>query len=169
MSQIPTKPGTSKARRWLGCLVVVFLVLLCPCGSFLYFGKQQWEFRRAGEPFRALGAEVRAYGDGMHGGGGGRVVTRRMEGANRDLSEALLLHGESSVEARAARLGVEIQRTGEAPNAINIDRATFEQPKQYAVGIDYVIVNGQVVIEKGSHNGARAGRRLRGRGLSEAK
>jgi N-acyl-D-amino-acid deacylase len=49
------------------------------------------------------------------------------------------------------------------------DRATFEQPKQYAVGIDYVIVNGQVVIEKGSHNGARAGRMLRGRGLSEAK
>lgn len=69
----------------------------------------------------------RAYGDGMHGGGGGRVVTRRMEGANRDLSEALLLHGESSVEARAARLGVEIQRTGEAPNAINIDRATFDE------------------------------------------
>ncbi len=49
------------------------------------------------------------------------------------------------------------------------DRATFEQPKQYAAGIDYVIVNGQVVIEKGSHNGARAGRILRGRGLSEAK
>jgi N-acyl-D-amino-acid deacylase len=44
------------------------------------------------------------------------------------------------------------------------DRATFEQPKQYAVGIDYVIVNGQVVIESGSHNGARAGRILRGRG-----
>jgi N-acyl-D-amino-acid deacylase len=43
------------------------------------------------------------------------------------------------------------------------DRATFEQPKQYAVGIDYVIVNGQVVIEKGSHNGARSGRALRSR------
>jgi N-acyl-D-aspartate/D-glutamate deacylase len=43
------------------------------------------------------------------------------------------------------------------------DRATFEQPKQYAVGIDYVIVNGQVVIEKGSHTGARSGRVLRAR------
>ncbi len=41
------------------------------------------------------------------------------------------------------------------------DRATFEQPKQYAVGFDYVIVNGQVVIEKGSHNGTRSGRPLR--------
>ena len=44
------------------------------------------------------------------------------------------------------------------------DRATFEQPKQYAAGIDYVIVNGQVVIEKGSHNGAKPGRMLRARG-----
>jgi N-acyl-D-amino-acid deacylase len=41
------------------------------------------------------------------------------------------------------------------------DRATFEQPKQYATGIDYVIVNGRVVIEKGSHNGAKPGRILR--------
>src|SRR5262245_21299674 len=41
------------------------------------------------------------------------------------------------------------------------DRATFEQPKQFAAGIDYVIVNGQVVIEKGSHNGAKPGKILR--------
>jgi N-acyl-D-amino-acid deacylase len=44
------------------------------------------------------------------------------------------------------------------------DRATFEQPKQYAAGIDYVIVNGQVVIEKGSHSGAKSGKVLRARG-----
>jgi N-acyl-D-amino-acid deacylase len=43
------------------------------------------------------------------------------------------------------------------------DRATFEQPKQYAAGFDYVIVNGQVVIEKGSHSGAKSGRVLRAR------
>jgi N-acyl-D-amino-acid deacylase len=41
------------------------------------------------------------------------------------------------------------------------DRATFERPKQYAAGFDYVIVNGHVVIEKGSHNGAKSGRVLR--------
>ncbi|WP_431287229.1 hypothetical protein [Roseateles chitinivorans] len=58
--------------------------------------------------------------------GEGQVVTRRLEGANRDLAGALLRHGESSVEARAARLGVEMQRTGDPPNAINIDRATFD-------------------------------------------
>jgi len=49
------------------------------------------------------------------------------------------------------------------------DRATFEQPKQYAIGIDYVIVNGQVVIEKGSHNGAKPGRMLRSSRLTQGR
>jgi N-acyl-D-amino-acid deacylase len=44
------------------------------------------------------------------------------------------------------------------------DRATFEQPKQFAAGIEYVLVNGEVVIERGTHTGARPGRILRGRG-----
>jgi len=44
-----------------------------------------------------------------------------------------------------------------------VDRATFAQPKQYAAGFNTVIVNGQVVIEKGSHNGTKPGRILRGR------
>ena len=44
------------------------------------------------------------------------------------------------------------------------DRATFQQPKQYPMGIDYVLVNGQVVIEKGKHSGVRAGQILRGTG-----
>jgi N-acyl-D-amino-acid deacylase len=42
------------------------------------------------------------------------------------------------------------------------DRATFQQPKQFPAGIEYVLVNGQVVIERGSHTGAKAGRALRG-------
>jgi N-acyl-D-amino-acid deacylase len=49
-----------------------------------------------------------------------------------------------------------------------IDRATFQEPRQYPVGIDYVIVNGRVVIEKGNHNGAKPGRILRGRGAQKA-
>jgi N-acyl-D-aspartate/D-glutamate deacylase len=44
------------------------------------------------------------------------------------------------------------------------DRATFEDPSQYPVGIPYVIVNGVVVIDKGEHTGAKPGRVLRGRG-----
>jgi N-acyl-D-amino-acid deacylase len=42
-----------------------------------------------------------------------------------------------------------------------IDRATFQDPKQYPSGIDFVIVNGQVVIERGAHNGAKPGKILR--------
>ncbi len=47
------------------------------------------------------------------------------------------------------------------------DRATFEQPKQYATGIDYVIVNGRVVIERSAHNGAKSGMILRGMGFQK--
>lgn len=41
------------------------------------------------------------------------------------------------------------------------DRATFQQPKQFAAGIDYVLVNGQIVIEKDKHTSAKAGKILR--------
>lgn len=44
------------------------------------------------------------------------------------------------------------------------DRATFTNPHQYAVGIPYVIVNGQVVLDNGTHTGALPGRVLRGPG-----
>ena len=45
-----------------------------------------------------------------------------------------------------------------------IDKATFENPAQYPVGIPYVIVNGVVVIDKGEHTGAKPGRVLYGKG-----
>ncbi len=44
------------------------------------------------------------------------------------------------------------------------DRATFEQPHQTSVGIDYVFVNGQRVLNKGQLTNARPGRGLRGPG-----
>jgi len=45
-----------------------------------------------------------------------------------------------------------------------VDRATFESPNQYPVGIDYVLVNGQLSVDKGQRTPALAGRVLRGRG-----
>lgn len=44
------------------------------------------------------------------------------------------------------------------------DRATFEQPNQYAEGINYVIVNGQLAVDNGRRTPALAGRILRGPG-----
>jgi N-acyl-D-amino-acid deacylase len=42
-----------------------------------------------------------------------------------------------------------------------IDKATWTDPHQYAVGIEYVLVNGQIVIERGEHTGALPGKVLR--------
>jgi N-acyl-D-aspartate/D-glutamate deacylase len=47
------------------------------------------------------------------------------------------------------------------------DRATYEQPLLTPVGIDYVIVNGQVTIENGKHTGARAGKVMYGPGRQQ--
>ena len=41
------------------------------------------------------------------------------------------------------------------------DRATFDAPHQYPVGIEYVIVNGTVAVQAGRFLDARAGRVLR--------
>ena len=40
------------------------------------------------------------------------------------------------------------------------DRATFSNPHQYSQGIDWVIINGELVVKEGKPNGARAGRVL---------
>ncbi|HEX7446612.1 MAG TPA: D-aminoacylase [Pirellulales bacterium] len=42
-----------------------------------------------------------------------------------------------------------------------IDHSTYTEPFQYPEGIEYVIVNGQVVIDRGQHTGATPGRALR--------
>jgi N-acyl-D-amino-acid deacylase len=41
------------------------------------------------------------------------------------------------------------------------DRATFEEPQQYAVGVQHVFVNGVHVLRDGEHTGALPGRALR--------
>ncbi len=44
------------------------------------------------------------------------------------------------------------------------DRATFDKPHQYAVGMKHVFVNGAQVIKDGEHTGAKPGRALWGPG-----
>ncbi len=50
-----------------------------------------------------------------------------------------------------------------------IDRATYTDPFQYNEGIEYVIVNGQLVLDQGKHTGARPGRALRRNVVLEEK
>jgi N-acyl-D-aspartate/D-glutamate deacylase len=42
-----------------------------------------------------------------------------------------------------------------------IDRSTYTDPFRYSEGIDYVIVNGEVVLDQGRHTGKRPGRALK--------
>jgi N-acyl-D-amino-acid deacylase len=46
------------------------------------------------------------------------------------------------------------------------DRATFDKPHQYAVGMKHVLVNGQIVLKDGEHTGATPGRALKGPGAT---
>jgi N-acyl-D-amino-acid deacylase len=66
-------------------------------------------------------------------------------------------------------------REGFAADLVIFDPATvretnsFEKPKSYPAGIPYTIVNGVVVIDGGTHTGARPGRPLFGRGYTHHK
>lgn len=42
-----------------------------------------------------------------------------------------------------------------------IDRATYTDPFQYSEGVEFVFVNGQLVLDRGKHTGARPGKALR--------
>ena len=44
-----------------------------------------------------------------------------------------------------------------------IDKATFDNPRQFSSGIEWVIVNGHVVVENGKHTNATPGRTIRTR------
>jgi len=42
-----------------------------------------------------------------------------------------------------------------------IDKARWKEPHQYPAGVEYVLVNGEIVIDKGSHTGKLPGKILR--------
>ena len=72
--------------------------------------------------------------------------------------------------APAARLGLTdrgLLHDGFAADLVVFDadrvrsNATYEQPRRYPDGIEYVVVNGELVVDGGVHTGALPGRALR--------
>ena len=72
----------------------------------------------------------------------------------------------------AAKLGLKDRGLLQAGRAADVtlfdpatvsDAATFPDPHRYPVGIPYVIVNGEIVVDGGIHTGATPGRALRRR------
>ncbi len=45
-----------------------------------------------------------------------------------------------------------------------VDRSTYEQPNSYPEGIEYVLINGEIVVQKGEHTGKLPGKVLRHEG-----
>jgi dihydroorotase/N-acyl-D-amino-acid deacylase len=96
----------------------------------------------------------------------------------RDLRQLTLeqaIHKMSGMPAR--RLGLTdrgVLRDGTIADVVVFDpatvsdRSTFEQPHQYPVGIDYVLVNGVLAVDAGTFTDKRAGKVLRHRPSSRA-
>ncbi|MCA1570536.1 MAG: amidohydrolase family protein [Chloroflexi bacterium] len=77
----------------------------------------------------------------------------------------------SMTSAPAARLGLSdrgLVRDGYVADLVILDpdrvrsNATYDEPRQFPDGIEWVVVAGEVVVEPGRHTGARPGRVLRG-------
>ena len=59
-----------------------------------------------------------------------------------------------------------ILQHGEKSKSIQ-DFATFENPMQYATGINHVFVNGSHVLKNGDHTGVLAGKFVKGPGYQK--
>jgi N-acyl-D-aspartate/D-glutamate deacylase len=64
------------------------------------------------------------------------------------------------VDRGLLRIGMAADVTIFDPDKV-VDRSTYTEPFQYAEGIEYVVVNGRLVLEHGRQSGARPGRALR--------
>lgn len=116
------------------------------------------------EDFLDLGAHPRAYG----------TFARVLGKYSRDeklfsLEEAI----RRMTSLPASNLGIKKRGTLKAGNFADVvvfdplairDKATYEQPHQYAEGVKHVLVNGAVVLRDGEHTGAKPGRCVRGLG-----
>jgi N-acyl-D-aspartate/D-glutamate deacylase len=177
------------ATRGAAPLDVLFELLIENGGSVptVYFHHSEDDMRYAlAQPFVSIGSDGRAVpteGPLAAGHPHPRYFGTFPRVLGRYVRETKVLTLEEAVRkmtsANAAKIGVVdrgVLRPGQWADITVfdaeriIDRATFEQPHQYADGVSYVIVNGSVVLDEGRHTELRAGRIVRGAGsVSPAK
>jgi N-acyl-D-amino-acid deacylase len=128
------------------------------------------------EPFTMIASDsgVRRYGEGAphpRGYGNNARVLGRYVRELRLLTLEDAIRKMTSLPAQTFRLaGRGLLREGFAADLVIFDettiadRATFEAPHQYPVGISHVYVNGQRVFAEGQLQAARPGAALRGNG-----
>jgi N-acyl-D-amino-acid deacylase len=132
------------------------------------------------EPFTMIASDsgVRRFGDGAphpRGYGNNARVLGRYVRELRLLTLEDAIRKMTSLPAQTFRLaGRGLLREGSAADLVIFDeqtiadRATFEAPHQYPVGISYVFVNGQMVFAEGQLTAARPGKALVGRSTAAA-
>jgi N-acyl-D-aspartate/D-glutamate deacylase len=164
---------------------VLFRVLIDNGGSVptIYFHHSEDDMRYAlRQPFVSIGSDgtaVKATGTLAEGRPHPRYYGTFARVLGRYVREEPVLTLEEAVRkmtsANAAKIGIYdrgILRPGMWADvtvfdpAKVLDRATWEQPHQYASGIEWVIVNGKVVFSGGEHTNARPGQILRGHGYT---
>lgn len=167
---------------------VLFKVLLDNKGSIptIYFHHSEEDMRYAlRQPFVSIGSDgtaVKTEGPLARGNPHPRYYGTFPRVLGRYVREDKVITLEEAVRkmtsANAAKIGIYdrgLVRPGQwadiaifNPETV-IDNSTWEKPHQYASGIEYVLVNGQVVLARGQHTGARPGQIIRGSGVAEAK
>jgi N-acyl-D-amino-acid deacylase len=162
---------------------VLFELLIENGGSVptVYFHHSEEDMRYAlRQPFVSIGSDGTAVKTGgplargnphpRYYGTFPRVLGRYVrEGKVLTLEEAV----RKMTSANAAKIGIHdrgLLRAGQWADVTVfdagriIDHATFEKPHQYSTGVEYVLVNGEFVLDRGRHTRARPGRILYGAG-----
>ena len=160
-------------------LDVLFRVLVDNGGSIptVYFHHDESDMRYAlAQPFVSIGSDGSAISDTDLSGGQphpryfgtfprilGRYVRDEKVLGLEDAVRKMTSANASKLrlwDRGLLRPGMAADVTVFDPKTI-LDRATYENPRQYAVGVEYVLVNGAMVLEKGRHSGAKPGQVLR--------
>ena len=145
--------------------------------GMIFHGMSEWDVKNIMQyPFSmfASDAAIRAFGQGVpHPRGYGtnaRVLGKYVREEHIITLEEAIRRMTSLPAAKFAFNDRGMIKEGMAADIVIFDprtvadKATFDKPHAYSTGFQYVIVNGQVVVDQGKHNGKRNGKLLYGPG-----